>query len=86
MAREVVHYKSESQLSVQEIADFLRLIADKLSQEGSFQVEQGGQEFLIRPAGRTQLELKYETKGEKEKFEIEIEWRPGASQENIVIK
>jgi amphi-Trp domain-containing protein len=86
MSKETVLFKSESQKSIQEIVDFLMLVADKLSQEGAFHVTQGEQEFEIRPEGRTKLELKYETKGEKQKFEIEIEWNPAQSNEKVMIK
>ncbi|KAB2952747.1 amphi-Trp domain-containing protein [Heliorestis acidaminivorans] len=61
-------------------------MADKLSREGSFHVTQGEKEFEIRPAGKTELQLKYETEGDKQKFEIEIEWRPLGEVDNIVIK
>jgi len=86
MSKGIVHFSSESQKSTQEIADFLRLVADKLAQEGAFYITQGEQEFEIRPEGKTKLELKYETKGEKQKFEIEIEWNPAQSNENVIIK
>ncbi|OEF96647.1 hypothetical protein BHF68_07715 [Desulfuribacillus alkaliarsenatis] len=84
--RTVVHFKSEERRTVNEIADFLRVVADKLDTQGSFQIEQAGEQFDIRPEGNTKLELKYESKGERHKFEIEIEWKPGQEDKSFTIR
>lgn len=73
-----VHFSSEEPRSVEEIGRFLVSVGEKMLAQGGFTVVQGGQEFYIEPAGATKLELQYKTKGEKQQFEIEIEWKPSA--------
>lgn len=83
--RTIVHFESEERRSVKEIANFLKLIAEKLETQGSFQIEQASEHFDIRPSGNTKLELKYESKGDRHKFEIEIEWSPQQEDKSFTI-
>ncbi len=85
--KSVVHFSSEEPRSVEEIGRFLVNLGEKLLEQGGFTVTQGEQEYYIEPGGASKLELKYESKGEKHQFEIEIEWKPGkAGAEEVEIK
>ena len=75
--RSTVHFSSEEPRSVEEIGRFLVDVGERLLTQGGFTVVQGGQEFFVEPGGATKLELQYKSKGDKQQFEIEIEWKPG---------
>ncbi|UMZ73591.1 amphi-Trp domain-containing protein [Natranaerofaba carboxydovora] len=79
-----VHFYSEEPKSTKDIGEFLKMIGEKLSNEGSFSLQQGETEHNIAPSGATKLELKYKTKQDKHEFEIEIEWKPGS--DDVIIK
>ncbi len=81
---EIVHFYSEKPSSVEEIGQFLINIGEKLLKEGSFNLQQGEQEFSIAPSGLVELEVKYKTKKNKHEFEVEIEWKPGV--EDVTVK
>ncbi len=74
--RSTVHFSSEEPRSVEEIGRFLVDVGERLLSQGGFTVVQGGQEFFVEPGGATKLELQYKSKGDKQEFEIEIEWKP----------
>ncbi len=74
--KSVLHFSSEEPRSLREIASFLVNLGEKLLDQGGFTIVQEGQEYYIEPTGATKLELQYKTKGEKQQFEIEIEWKP----------
>ena len=78
-----VHFSSEEAKSVKEIGEFLQMIGEKLVNEGSFSLQHNDNNYTIAPDGATKLELKYQTKGDKHEFEIEVEWKPGSSQVKI---
>lgn len=71
-----VVFRSKEPRSTEEIGRFLINAGEKLVSGGSFTVVQDGREIEVTPTGSTKLDLKYKTKGYKEEFEIEIEWRP----------
>ncbi len=71
-------FESKEIRSSEEIGRFLISVGEKLLNTGSFTVVSGDREIEVAPSGSTKLELKYKSKGYKEEFEIEIEWRPGA--------
>ncbi len=79
-----VLFSSETLQSTEEIGRFLVQSGEKLQREGFFTLLQGEEELKVAPAGSTKLELKYKAKGEKQQFEIEIEWRPG--QKEVTVK
>ncbi len=73
-----VLFASKEARSVEEIGRFLITAGEKLIETGKLTVVQGDREVEVAPSGQTRLELKYKSKGHKEEFEIEIEWRPGS--------
>lgn len=69
----------ESQLSRNELADFLETIASKIREEGSFTfVQPTGDVRIDFPEG-LKVEVEYEIENGEHEFEIEIEWREGAA-------
>lgn len=82
MARETVLFRSEERKSRDEVAQFLRQIADRL-QSGSVTLIQGEERLQLDiPTGLT-LEIKVEEEqkrdGPRRSLEIEVEWREGDS-------
>jgi len=75
-----VHVDLEQALSKEEIGRYLADIGQRLINEGSFTIKQGQESYEINPTGHIELELQYKTKGEKNTFEIEIQWKPGVDQ------
>ncbi len=67
----------EERKSPLEIGEFLMDVGRKLFENGEFDVVHGGESHRIAPTGRVELEVQYKTKGDKHKFEIEIQWVPG---------
>lgn len=64
--------------SVAEIGDFFISLGQKLKDQGFFTLTQADRKADVRLVGTPRLELKYKIKkGNKHKFEIEIEWKPG---------
>lgn len=80
----MIDYKQR--MSKQEVATFLRTIADKLEQDGKFTLTQGEQTHEIEPAATPLLEVKHQEKNGKYKFEIELEWRPNDHRRNLTIE
>ena len=79
MGREIVLFKSEEKKTAGEIADTLRLIADKIN-SGTMTLKQDNNETVLDLPGTMKFELKVEEEhGRKLKksFEIELEWTPG---------
>ena len=79
MGREVVLFKSEEKKTAGEIADALRLIAEKI-ESGTMTLKQSDNEIVLDFPGAMKFELKVEEEhGRKLKksFEIELEWIPG---------
>jgi len=76
-----MHINLEQTLSKEEIGNYLVEIGKKLINEGSFTIKQGQQSYEIAPAGQVKFEIQYKTKGEKQEFELEIQWKPGKEEE-----
>lgn len=79
MGREVVLFKSEEKKTAGEIADTLRLIAEKID-SGTMTLKQDNKETVLEFPGTMTLELKVEEEHGrrlKKSFEIELEWIPG---------
>jgi len=75
-----IHVDLEQAMSKEEIGRYLVNIGQKLIEEGSFTIKQGQDSYEINPSGHIELELQYKTRGEKNTFEIEIQWKPGVDQ------
>ncbi|WP_456370681.1 amphi-Trp domain-containing protein [Thermodesulfatator atlanticus] len=80
MAEEKILFKTEEPKSLTEVADFLRALADKLT-EGKVVLRKGSEEIALTIPANVVLEMKAEQKikGHKTKYslEVEIEWREG---------
>ena len=80
MGRETILFKSEEKKSAAEIAQTLRLIADKID-AGAMILKQGETDVHLDFPGQMKLELKVEEEQGRRKlkksFEIELEWVPG---------
>lgn len=79
MGRETVLFKSKEMKSAKEVADILRLIADKMD-GGTMTLNQGESEVSLEFPSSMKLQLKVETEEGrklKKKFEVELEWTPG---------
>jgi amphi-Trp domain-containing protein len=82
MGRETVLFKTEEKKTAKEISETLRLIADKID-AGSMILSQGADEVTVTFPGTMEIQLKVEEeqgKQLKKKFEVELEWIPGAEQ------
>ena len=82
MGIETVLFKSEEKKSAKEVAEVLRLIAEKI-EGGAMTLQQGADEINISFPDTMVLELKVEEEqGRKLKksFEIELEWIVGEEQ------
>ena len=83
MGIETVLFKSEEKKTAKEIADVLRLIADKV-EGGTITLQQSGSEVVVDFPASMVLEMKVEEEqGRKLKksFEIELEWVPGEEEQ-----
>lgn len=72
-------------LTRNELADFLEKIAEKIRQEGSFTFVQNEQDVQINFAEQVKTEIEYEQQGDKHEFEIEIKWYEGQKQGKMEI-
>ncbi len=80
MGRETVLFKTEEKKSAREISETLRLIADKID-AGTMTLSQGDDEVTVTFPATMEIQLKVEEeagKRLKKKFEVELEWIPGA--------
>lgn len=80
----MIDYKQR--MSKQEVASFLRTIADKLEQEGKFTLTQGEQTHDVEPSASPLLEVEYQERNGKHKFEIELQWRPNDHKRSLIIE
>ncbi len=80
----MIDYKQR--MSKQEVATFLRTIADKLDEDGKFTLTQGDKTHEVEPAASPLLEVEYRERNGKYKFEIELEWRPNDTKRSLTIE
>lgn len=83
---EEVLFKSESRQSNEEIASFLRTVAENLEQGSDITLKSGSESVTMSPPARPTFEVKAEregaTDGPKElSIEFELEWPEGAEGE-----
>jgi amphi-Trp domain-containing protein len=82
MGRETILFKTEEKKTAKEISGTLRLIADKID-VGTMTLSQGAEEVTITFPASMAIQLKVEEeqgKRLKKKFEVELEWIPGADE------
>lgn len=80
MGRETVLFKTEEKKTAKEISQTLRLIADKID-AGAMTLSQGKETVTVTFPATMEIQLKVEEeegKRLKKKFEVELEWIPGA--------
>ncbi len=78
MGREIELFKSKERKDRQEVAEFLRLLAEKVA-SGSIVLKQGQEEVTVQLPDVLQLEVEVEDeqkskKGLQHKLEIELKW------------
>ena len=76
---EEVLFKTEQVQSREEIADYLRTVAEKLEAGGSFTLRSGEESVTLDPPSRPTFEVKAEREGPADgqgelSIEFEIEW------------
>lgn len=80
MAKKTILMKSEEKLPREQVAAFLRELADKI-ESGTVLLQQGDNEVTLELPAAVELEIQAEEKPKKYKtkhsLEIEIEWYPG---------
>lgn len=85
---ETVLFKSEEKKSVQEAAEILRQIADRL-EAGEVVLKQGEEEVRLLIPTNVTLEIKAEEEvktSTKKSLEVEIEWTEGAEEAETIIE
>lgn len=82
---EEVLFKFERRMGRDEIADYLRTVADSLESGGSIALEAGGESVTMTPPDRPTFEIKAERETSSSApegpgemgLEFELEWREG---------
>lgn len=83
---EEVLFKSETDQSREQIAEYLRTVADSLEDGGPITLRAGDEEVRLDPPGRPTFEVKAEKEGpegemDERSVEFEIEWYVGEKEE-----
>jgi amphi-Trp domain-containing protein len=84
---EEVLFKSESSQSREEIASYLRSVAEKLEQGDPITLKAGSESVTMTPPARTTFEVKAEREGPAEgagelSIEFELEWDENSQGES----
>lgn len=78
---EQVLFESERRLSREEIADYLRTVADNLESGEPITLSAGEQGVTLEPPASPTFEVKAEREdGDEMSVEFELEWREGAEE------
>ncbi|GAB7013515.1 amphi-Trp domain-containing protein [Halolamina salina] len=76
-------FKTESDRSRSEIADYLRKVADSLDEGGEISLQAGSESVTLNPPERPTFEVKVEREGPADRpeksIEFELEWTEGES-------
>jgi amphi-Trp domain-containing protein len=83
---EVVLFKSESDQTREEIASYLRSVADKLERGDAITLKSGSESVTMEPPARPTFEVKAEREGPTDgtgelSIEFELEWKENGSEE-----
>ena len=70
--------KHKEHQHVEEFAQTLEIIAQKLRNEGKFTFIQGTKQINIAPNDQLKVTYEYVTKGDKHSFEIQFDWLEGS--------
>lgn len=88
MAKKIVVFKSEEPKDIESAAQFLRELADKLSQR-QVVLRQGENEVVLTLPDNVVLEIKVDEKEQrrytKRSLEVEIEWREGENAGSVTL-
>ena len=84
---EDVLFNSESDQTREEIASYLRRVADKLDQGAAITLKSGSESVTMEPPARTTFEVKAEREGPADgpgelSIEFELEWDENGSGED----
>jgi amphi-Trp domain-containing protein len=84
---EEVLFKSESNQTREEIASYLRRVADKLDHGAAITLISGSESVTMEPPARPTFEVKAEREGPTDgpgelSIEFELEWAENGSEEN----
>jgi len=86
MGKEVVLFESEERHSRQEVARFLRELADKV-EGGEVVLRKGAEELTLNLPGNVVLEVKAEEEDKKGRtqrsLEVELEWYEGEDEGSL---
>lgn len=82
MGRETTLFKSKEMMSTKQIAELMRLLADKI-EEGKVTLSRGGEDVKLKVPDRVEVQVKAEKeegkKKTEKKLEVEIQWLVGDS-------
>jgi len=83
---EEVLFKSESKQSREEIASYLRKVADNLDSGNAISLKAGSESVTLNPSARPTFEVKAEREGPagnltERNIEFELEWDEGDGEE-----
>ena len=88
MARATVLFESEEKRDRQEVAAFLRALADKMA-EGQIVLQQGDKQTQLTMPAAVTLEIKAEESARrgrtKRSLEIELEWTEGEESGRVTL-
>jgi len=84
---EEVLFKSESDQTREEIASYLRSVAEKLEQGDAITLKFDSESVTMEPPARPTFEVKAEREGPKDgpgelSIEFELEWNENGNEEN----
>ena len=82
---EDVLFESESEQSREEIASYLRSVAEKLEQGAALTLRSGSESVTMEPSARPTFEVKAEREGPTDgpgelSIEFELEWNENATE------
>lgn len=80
MAEEVL-FKVERKSSREEVAEYLRTVADNLDGGADITLTGGGESVTMSPPATPTFEVKAEREGDELSVEFELEWHEGADGE-----
>ena len=77
---EKVLFEVEEKMSNQEIAEYLKNIAEKLEKGQEIKLESGDQSVQLDTDRPAEFEIKVEEENGEESLELEIEWKKGSQK------
>lgn len=83
---EKVLFEMEKQMSGEEIAEYLREIAEKIERKENIRLKSGSQEITVDTDQKKEFEIKVEDEDGEITLEIEIEFQENGSEDNKELK